>query len=197
MTTAIAKKQDGKHPHGDGVTNRRRPTLLSANEVPLEALTWKNHEERESVLFLWQTAVMLEIGSEPRCLKLAWSLQSLFKRGFAYPSDKHLSRATGVPSDKISEGLGKLETIGAIIRTHSIVDDKRQRRIWPSQRIIADLPPTVGGNQPPEKVPTAGGQKYTPEKSSRKRLRTHFDMARARTEGPQSFREILEEDAAR
>jgi hypothetical protein len=146
-----------------------RRTFVHASHTPENALTWRTKGQRSHVLWPWREAVNRKFAERPRCLRLAWILDFLFgDDGFAFATDAWFERKIGLPINKVQETLLALERGEAIIRASAIVDDKAQRRIWPSSLII---PPTVGDMDTPhpgtKTPPTVGGHTKYYRKNSR------------------------------
>lgn len=141
-------------------TRKSRRRFIGPNATPASALKWSSNKERAIALRGWRVAVGKAFAEHSRCLRVAWTLEWLFgEQGFAFPSDSFLHRETGIQTNKIQDALRLLEKRGLIIRASVIVDDKDQRRIWPSAEMI---PPTVGGGDTPHRgcvlPPTVGRQ---------------------------------------
>jgi hypothetical protein len=157
-----------------------RRTFVHASYSPPGALTWRTPAQRGKVLWSWREAVNRKFAERPRCLRVAWLLDCLFgSDGYAFATDSWFERKIGLPINKVQEALLALEQGVAIIRASAIVDDKAQRRIWPSSLII---PPTVGDMDTPHGgcviPPTVGGHtKYYRKNSQKNGLSTTAQAA--------------------
>lgn len=155
--------------------------FVHESHVPEGALTWRSAKQRNVALWAWRNAVSREFAERPRCLRVAWSLDSLFGGdGFAFPADSWFERRIGLPVNKVQQALLALENGGAIIRASAIVDGLAQRRIWPSSQII---PPTVGGDDTPHRgmniPPTVGGHtQYYKKNRSKSPFSNTLSLAR-------------------
>jgi hypothetical protein len=93
------------------------------------------------------------------------------KLGYAFPTDSHLSKLTGLALDKLQSTLTILDRGGAIIRCHvEMPDGRTQRRIYPSAALI---PAETGGADTP-RLP--GGQNL---KRSPRIMKSQLALARA------------------
>ena len=90
---------------------------------------------------------------QPRCIKLAWVLATLFnaRTGYAFPSNGWLAENTLIHENKVQATLLLLEEAGAIVRGHN---GQGQRVIYPGATLIPGLwgPPTVGVGGDPQQV---------------------------------------------
>ena len=125
------------------------------------ALSWRGNRGRAKALRQWRTRVSKTFSARPRFLRVAWTLEWLFgKDGYAFPTDGFLANELGMDVDHVQEALKDLERGNAIIRASVFIDEKPQRRIWPSAALI---PPATGGNHTPRQAvdipPDARGQR--------------------------------------
>lgn len=78
-------------------------------------------------------------------MRVAWVLSDLFaKHGYAYASDGYLSKETFLSRRHVQEAIAALANGGAICRAH-VPGKKTERRIFPSSKILAEVPPKFGG----------------------------------------------------
>jgi len=101
-----------------------------AIEPPIDALTWRSSEERNRLLHKWRRAVLPRYGEQPRALRVAWVLESLFnvKRGYAFPSNEYLAAETGMTERDVQKGLQALDdVIVRVVKRGGNTD----RKIWP------------------------------------------------------------------
>jgi hypothetical protein len=164
---------------------RRRRKFIDQNTTPQGALVWRTARQKAKLFDQWRVAVGKSFPSSARVLRVAWALEWLFgQEGFAYATDSYLSRKLGVAINKIQAALQDLEQGGAIVRASAFVQNKPQRRIWPSSQIIERSPPVTGGVGTPrhgsENTPSAGGTEYllTPRRSKSVRLSSIAEAAR-------------------
>lgn len=124
------------------------PDELSS--IPDMALRWTSAKSKYAALDAWRSAMMQQF-PESRCIRVLWELEHLFntEKGYAYPSDALLSKATGLNLTKLQSTLTKLDRGGAIIRWHFTINGKRQRRIYASGQLI---PSKKGGAHTPQQV---------------------------------------------
>lgn len=170
----------------------RKFDLIASDEVPEGALTWNGWKQRSELMTAWRAAVFAAFGGKAKCLRVAWVLSDLFKKhGYAYASDGYLSKEAHLPRNHLQEALTALHRGGAICRAH-VPGKKTERRIFPSSKILASIPPDLGGIVTPRigtKVPPkSGGQNYNKEKDAgftplrlpRNQLETAMRYAEAR-----------------
>lgn len=164
---------------------RRKRVFIHEDAVPDNAMTWASLKDKARVLWPWRLAVGRKFAESARVLRVAWLLEwSFSSRGFGFMTDGFLSRQTGIPIKKIQAALLLLEREGAIIRSHSYVHEKAQRRIWVSSKIVEGVPPAVGNMDTPrdgaKTLPTAGRQNTfeRARSASKPRLSSVADAAR-------------------
>lgn len=149
---------------------RRQRRFIKDGRAPESALAWRGNRARSKALRLWRASVSKAFSARPRCLRVAWSLEWLFgKDGYAFPTDGFLARELAMDVDHVQEALKDLERGEAIIRASVFIDEKPQRRIWPSAALI---PPDAGGIHTPRQAidipPDAGGQRSQEGKDHQK-----------------------------
>jgi hypothetical protein len=129
--------------------------------APSDALTWNSAGERNRQLRLWRRAVSATFAEQPRCLRVAWHLDSLFntKVGYAHPSNAYIANETGLATNKVQEALATLEKGGAVVRGTMIrPSGQKQRIIYPATALIptpiagVGATPTVGVGDHPHEV---------------------------------------------
>ena len=166
---------------------RRRRQFIDENATPLGALVWRTARQKAKLFDQWRVAIGKLFPSSARVLRVAWALEWLFgQEGFAYATDSYLSRKLGIPVNKIQAALQDLERAGGIIRASVFVQNKPQRRIWPSSQIVQRSPPSVGGRDTPHQdaqtTPRAGETEYLGKHSSFQKPRISSTAQAARRE---------------
>jgi DNA-binding transcriptional MocR family regulator len=70
----------------------------------------------------------LKVSHPRRVLAVAWTLEWLFRDGFAYPSNSHLVAESGLTRDQVERALKQLADAKVIIR----IQVEGARRIYPA-----------------------------------------------------------------
>jgi hypothetical protein len=146
------------HTECDKPGRRRKRIVIQDGEAPNGALVWSDWQERNRLLVDYRRAVIKKF-PESRDLRLAWVLRDLMvKEGYAFASDDTLRAETGM-GRKLRMSLEDLQTGGAIVRAHVLIDGEWQRRIYPGKAVLEVLenaakPATkransAGGHWPP------------------------------------------------
>lgn len=124
--------------------------VIQAGRTPAGALTWStgsNARSRTDVLIAWRRAVLSHFPRCTRAVGCAWLIGDLVaKEGYAWPTNGHLARETGLPVKAVEAALTSLERAGAIVRVLVSIDsDRWQRRIFLGRGIVEktgqDTPP--------------------------------------------------------
>lgn len=151
-------------------TGGPRPAVAASehdDRPPPGALTWSDARGRAKALHSWRLGCLRELGRSAHQLRVAWALEQLFavKEGFAFPSNSHLAKATGLAENHVEAAITALDRAGAIIRTRLREGPTRGgRRIFPARAIAIDAPRVLGGEQPPKfRPPSSGGLKNNRE----------------------------------
>ena len=138
----------------------RKFELIASDKVPGGALIWNGWKQRKEALSAWRKAVFYIFGARGSVMRVAWVLSDLFaKHGYAYASDGYLSKETFLSRRHVQEAIAALANGGAICRAH-VPGKKTERRIFPSSKILAEVPPKFGT------------QKYIRRRSTRGSLRS-------------------------
>lgn len=158
--------------HDDTPTSKPLP-VIREGEWPLDALQWRSRAEKSRALRLWRRSVARTFTTTTRPVRLALVLTGLFSdAGYCFASNSHLSAETGMPGNKVQEGLLELEAAGAIVRATTSLKDPNARRIFAGKRIVEAQggTPDVGGTPPPPAcvtgAPPALGVQNTKKRTS-------------------------------
>jgi hypothetical protein len=142
---------------------RAADRLDSEIAAPPHVLSWRSASERNRKLRAWQRAVLTTFGEQPRALRIAWVLHSLFnvRTGFAHPSNPYLARETGLLVNKVQDGLMTLEKGGAIVRVVTRSNSVTRREIYPAATLVGRTP-TVGVRGDPQHPGVQNLRRYAP-----------------------------------
>lgn len=114
--------------------------ILPPDQVPDNALTWRNPKQKADLLRAWRRAICTTFPESSRVIRMAWLLDELFHaKGYAFASDGHLARETGMAVNKVQDALLSLHKGGAIVRVH-VAGKLEERRIYPLRTLLLGTP---------------------------------------------------------